>query len=552
MSVSAGSSSGSTSGSGSPGAVGPSGAFVRKASGLVRQASAFDAFIFNVYFINIGMGVAFLLLFYPFYPGANLVLSTIACLILVLPTSLLYVMFMSAMPRSGGDYVYVTRSLGPALGFMSNWNWNMWNFYLMGIAGAFLGLYGISGLFRVIAGYTHNASIANLADFFTTSNGKFIASAALVVFLILLFAYGHGLRAYFRFQKATFYLATVAIAISLVALIIVGHDGFRNAFNSYVGTFTSKSDPYAEVLKAGAFTPAPFSLGQSLLAVTWAFLVLGFGIASAYIGGEIKMSSGVFLRSVTGSVVYSALWMAAIIAVFFWIVGDKFLGNLGAAAPSAVGLGFTPTFAELGAMVSGNIVLALIVALGFALWTYVWMPGYILSWSRSILAWSLDRLVPAKLGEVDPRRQAPIFGLMVLLIGSLVSCALYSYTNLLTVLAGALGEALTFVMVSFAGMVFPYRQRQIWQSSQYNQTVAGIPLMTIVAVLSLAGMIGIAVILILDPNSGLFIQSQSGRNNLIFTGATFISGLVIYYIAKFVQQRRGVDVTLAYREIPPE
>lgn len=543
MSVSAGSGSSAT---------GPSGAFVRKASGLVRQASAYDAFIFNVYFINIGMGVAFLLLFYPFYPGANLVVSTIACLILVLPTSVLYVMFMSAMPRSGGDYVYVTRSLGPALGFVSNWNWNMWNFYLMGIAGAFLGLYGISGFFRVIAGFTHNSSIASVADFFTTPNGKFLTSAVLVVFLILLFAYGHGLRAYFRFQKVTFYLASLAIAIGLIALIIAGHDGFKSAFNSYVGTFTTSSDPYADIVKAGGFTPAPFDMGQTLLAVTWAFLVLGFGLASAYIGGEIKMSSGVFLRSVTGSVVYSALWMAAILAVFFWIVGDNFLGNLAAAPASTVGLGFTPTFAELGAMVSGNIVFALIVAIGFALWTYVWMPGYILSWSRSILAWSLDRLVPAKLGEVDPRRQAPVFGLMVLLVGSLVSCALYSYTNLLTVLAGALGEALTFMMVSFAGMVFPYRQRQIWQSSQYNQTVAGIPLMTIVAVLSLAGMLGIAAILILDSNSGLWIQSQNGRNNLIFTGATFLSGIVVYYIAKFVQQRRGVDVTLAYHEIPPE
>ena len=88
--------------SGAASGTGPTdkGFFVRKASGLVRQASAFDAFIFNVYFINIGIGVAFLILFYPLYPGANLVVSTIACLVLVLPLSILYVMFMSAMPRS--------------------------------------------------------------------------------------------------------------------------------------------------------------------------------------------------------------------------------------------------------------------------------------------------------------------------------------------------------------------------------------------------------------------------------------------------------------------
>lgn len=527
-----------------------SGFFVRKASGLVRQASAFDAFIFNVYFINIGIGVAFMLLFYALYPGANLVLSALACMVLVLPMSVLYVMFMSAMPRSGGDYVYVTRSLGPAWGFMSNWNWNMWNFYLMGIAGSFLGLYGISGFFRVIAGFTHNAGIAGAANFFTTSNGKFVTSAILVIVLIAMFAYGQGLRLYFRFQKITFALATLSTLIAVVAILIVGHDGFHTAFNSYVGTFTSKPDPYNQIIKAGNFTPAPFSFGESMWGVTWAFVVLGFGIASTYIGGEIKVTSGVFLKSLTGSVVYSAIWMAVILAVFVAVLGDKFLGSLAAADPTKVGLSFTPTFAELGAMASGNLLVALVVALGFAAWTYVWMPGYILSWSRSILAWSLDRLVPAKLGEVDPRRQAPMFGLGVLLVGSLVACALYSYTNYLTLLAGALGEELTFFMVAIAGIFFPYRQRQIWQSSRYNQEVAGIPVMTILAVVSLVGLAIIALILITDPNSG--VNWKTNTNNLIFTFATFASGFVIYHIARYVQKRRGVDVTLAYREIPPE
>ena len=81
-------------------------------------------------------------------------------------------MFMAAMPRSGGDYVYVTRSLGPFLGFVSNWNWNMWNLYLMGIAGSFLGTYGISGILRVIAGFTGSASVADSADFVTTNTAR--------------------------------------------------------------------------------------------------------------------------------------------------------------------------------------------------------------------------------------------------------------------------------------------------------------------------------------------------------------------------------------------
>jgi amino acid transporter len=539
-----------SSGSGGSAPVAAPGTFVRKASGLVRQASAFDAFIFNVYFINIGIGVAFMILFYPFYPGQNLIFTTFACLLLVLPTSLLYVMFMSAMPRSGGDYVYVTRSVSPAFGFMSNWNWNMWNFYLMGIAGSFMALYGVSGFLRVLASYTDDPGIADAADFAVTSNGTFLISSLLVILLIGLFMFGRGLRAYIKFQKVTFYIAMLGLLIAVIAIAVAGSGGFPDDFNDYVSVFTANPDPYHSVLRSGDFTPSSFSFEQSMLGVTWAFLVLGFGVASSYIGGEIKMSSRVFLKSVTGSVVYSSVVMAVIISVFFAVVGDVFLGSLGLADMSLIGLTFTPTFAELGAMSAGNVFFALVIALGFALWTYVWMPGYILSWSRSMVAWSLDRIVPAKLGEVDQRRQAPVFGLIILLLGSLVSCALFAYTDLLTLTSGALGEGLTFVCVAIAGILFPYRQRAMWQSSPYNGRVFGVPTMSVMGVLALVGMVLVEFLILRDVNSGIRVEDNVDQVIVVF--ATFFSGLVLYYIAKVVQRRRGVDVTLAYREIPPE
>ena len=133
-------------------------------------------------------------------------------------------------------------------------------------------------------------------------------------------------------------------------MLIAGKAGFIKDFNDYAGVFTDKPDPHRAVIDAGEFTPSPFSLHQSISAVTWPFLVLGFGIASAYIGGEIKTGRNTFLKSVTGSVVYSAVFMAAIIAIFFAVAGDEFLGALGLADPEVIGFAFTPTFAELGAM----------------------------------------------------------------------------------------------------------------------------------------------------------------------------------------------------------
>src|SRR5438874_2468050 len=83
--------------------------FARKATGLVRQASAWDIFVYNTNFVNIPIGVAFIFLFVPAgaYPGANVFLSILLTTLVVLPTNLVYGALSAAMPRSGGEYVYV-------------------------------------------------------------------------------------------------------------------------------------------------------------------------------------------------------------------------------------------------------------------------------------------------------------------------------------------------------------------------------------------------------------------------------------------------------------
>jgi uncharacterized membrane protein (DUF4010 family) len=49
-----------------------------------------------------------------------------------------------------------------------------------------------------------------------------------------------------------------------------------------------------------------------------------------------------------------------------------------------------------------------------------------------------------------------------------------------------------------------------------------------------------------DPLSGMT------RTMIIFNVVIFLSGFVIYYIARWVRSRKGVDVSLSYKEIPSE
>ena len=142
--------------------------FVRKATGLVRQAGALDVFIYNVNFINIAIGVAFIFLFIPAgaYPGSNVYLAIVLTTLAVIPTNLVYGMLASTMPRSGGEYVYVSRTLGPIWGLAANWNYTVWSFFYIGVPAAFLGKYGISSLMRTIGVYSGQPGLVNVGAFF--------------------------------------------------------------------------------------------------------------------------------------------------------------------------------------------------------------------------------------------------------------------------------------------------------------------------------------------------------------------------------------------------
>lgn len=77
--------------------------FVRNATGLVRELSPFDAFNLVFSAVLIPVGITQVLSFAPtFWPGANVLLSFLFSIPLVLCFGLVYLYFTVAMPRSGG------------------------------------------------------------------------------------------------------------------------------------------------------------------------------------------------------------------------------------------------------------------------------------------------------------------------------------------------------------------------------------------------------------------------------------------------------------------
>jgi hypothetical protein len=113
---------------------------------------------------------------------------------------------------------------------------------------------------------------------------------------------------------------------------------------------------------------------------------------------------------------------------------------------------------------------------------------------------------------------------------------------------GIFGFILGFAIVSVAAIVFPYRLRDVFESSPVRWRVGGIPVMSIVGTLSLVALGIMAWAFWTDPSAG--IAGKTSTKILNF--AIFGSGLVIYFVAKAIQRTRGVDVSQRFKEIPVE
>src|SRR6266571_3519921 len=101
--------------------VGSQGLFVRNATGLVRELNAFDAFNLVFSAVLIPVGITQVMGFTPqFWPHANMLLSFLVATPLVLCFGLVYLYFTLLMPRSGGDYVWLSRTVHPMVGFVAN------------------------------------------------------------------------------------------------------------------------------------------------------------------------------------------------------------------------------------------------------------------------------------------------------------------------------------------------------------------------------------------------------------------------------------------------
>ncbi len=82
-----------------------------------------------------------------FYPSANPLLGPVVGLLLVLPIVGIYILFSIGIPRTGGDYVWVSRVFNPGIGFHTNFAFTFIVLSVVGSVAPWIGQWSIGPMF---------------------------------------------------------------------------------------------------------------------------------------------------------------------------------------------------------------------------------------------------------------------------------------------------------------------------------------------------------------------------------------------------------------------
>ncbi|MEI7743261.1 MAG: APC family permease [Chloroflexota bacterium] len=530
--------------------------FVRQSTGLVREASALDATIFNAVFsAPVGATLAFGLFWaLSAFPKADFVSVTLICLVINIPVLVMMSLLASSMPRTGGDYVWVSRILSPPLALVSNFA-----AALSAMIGAtfWARYFAVLALGPVLTSLGAMLGIQALTDWGTafqtdkvwTFLGGFSMIALMTIVLI------RGTRTTFRWQNAFWIIASIGTFLAFACLLLGSTGDFRAHFDS-LNQAQGGATMQGVIANAGVAGLQP-DLGDMGMTLPAIFIVMTFMMWnwwSVYLSGELKsaMNRSRQLTIMVGALVWDVLFIALGAALLFKVTGFDFVvaANTAESGYAIPGGAFYQVFA---ALVYNVPVLTVLIVGSFLFWSLPAMVGNTFMPIRTVFAWSFDRLLPERFSQVNERFHSPVAAILLVMaiVTGMLVWSIWS-TDFNTWLAlGVLAGVVCIVIVAIAALMFPTRRADLYQASPANVKLAGIPVLYIVAPLAIVVMAFLVYCVLAYPPLALGSPDNAWWVPA-FLGMIVVVGLAVYFIARMVRRRQGIDIDLVYKELPPE
>src|ERR1041385_5624208 len=546
--------------------------FTRKSSGLVRVMSPYSAFVYNI--LTMGLIFPWTYLWAPgALPGGRLVWGILLAMIFEIPIAYVYVWLSTALPRSGGDYVFQSRVFGGGVAFtvvMSGFV--IWILQWVALSGWLVSYLGFAPLFLGLGATLGNAGLSTLGVWFTTPAGIVIVSIANALLSLVLLV--SGFKNYVRFQHVMWWGTLAAFVVVFIVLFTTPAAEFVDRLNRFAVASGGASNFYqnavAAVQNAGIDLHPPFSLLATLLIAPIAWTSLQWATYSAQQNGEIKDARSFQAQTfiMVGSLIATGLLLALLAVGIERVAGSEFLTVAGAGYWSliaeaninvgAVSFNLWPPIIAVALTASPFVVL--IIGLGYILNGFQIVCNCYIGMTRVMVAMSLDRLLPEWFSKVDEKLHTPVNADLAWFVASIPVILAYN------LVAGWIGLTLgvtfgcgyVFVVTCIAGALLPYRARELYEASPGSKYKLGsLPLITVLGVLG--GILGTLMVLafLFAPQLGVlgnwnFENFPAGLWAQIIAFGIILLSAIWYLIAKNTQKSKGINVEFAFKEVPPE
>jgi basic amino acid/polyamine antiporter, APA family len=529
--------------------------FVRKASGLIKTASNTDVFIFDIGLVSVGLGMAFLFYFgAAAYPGANLYISVLLAGIAMIFIGGGMVCWTVTIPRSGGIYVFGSRSMWPPFAFtLSFCESSAWVFY-SAFGAYYIVQIGLAPLVTTVGIIANSQGTIDWGTRLSTNYWTFgIAGGLELVGIAVLIS---GMRRFFQWQKVAFIGAIIGTFILYGTLIATSRHSFQTNFDKLMAKQLAVGNhPYQGILnaaaKAGLNLHPHMSWIHTITFANWAFLPLIGAAFSISIGGEIKQVTKGQRNGILGGVTMSVVAWIVAIPLMYHTVGKTFLsavtyanfnGVKGASTP------VTPYMTMLSGIGSASITLTILIAIGFMMWNWLWVPSQVGYGNRAVFAWALDRVFPDYLSKVNNRTHTPVPAIVFSGVAAIAMLWALVFTTVFRLAAFTEIAVFAWACVLLAGVFFPYRHKDMYEKGPLaNIKFLGYPLMSVVCFFG-----AISGFLFFADMFGDNLAAGHGTTNLIILGSWFVGGFVIYWLCFLWRRSQGINVNLAFKQIPIE
>ncbi|MEX1156139.1 MAG: APC family permease [Chloroflexota bacterium] len=522
--------------------------FVRKTSGLIRTIGVRGALVFGVHCISLSSSG--ILVFYSvpgLWPGANILVVLTLAAVLCAMHAYTFSQIGAAAPRAGADYTLASRTLTPWLAFPASFALVLFSGLVAGSLIAWIPTVALPALLRA-SGVLYNAAWAtSLADFSTSTSGILVfGTAGVLITLVTLF---YPTRTVVKMMGIGFVLGLVAWAVILFAFASGSEQSFQSGWNQYVPSL-----PYDQVIPTAQSNGMVLDTGFGNTAI--AGLIMGFWIFYGYyiptfFAGEVKEAPRTLLLGAWGSLAVTWAIFAGGIVLFTRFVPQDWMAAQGYLFINGQE-GANPFVTFYASVLQPNVILFLLMAVGFIYTLINLAQTYFFYASRIMFAWAFDRIVPEWIAEVHPETGSPRNAVVVIaLLAELGVLASAFFSVLFVQLNFVFYAAITMIVPIVAAIVYPYRKRSLWEAGagHVRSMIFGLPSMTVVGI----GTLGFILLLVASPFiwPAVGFGEQQGAAVAIFATIVVV-GVVIFAVARWYRQRQeGLDIMATFAEIPP-